>query len=266
MIQNVLFTNNIVPNEGECSLTQIDHVGEIFVKREDLYKISDVSGGKARSAFYLAKGSIGLVTAGARQSPQIGIVASIAKYLNIPCAVHTINGSITPELQFAIDNNAIMNVHTETWHNNVIICKAKIDAEKRGWTNIPFGMECWDAIKQTMMQVKNIPLEVKRIVMPVGSAMSLCGVLQGIKYFKRDIKVVGVQVGADPFKRIKTYAPYDWSNMVAIVKSPLAYHTPYENNTYEGIILDNIYEAKCIPYLKKGDLLWIVGIRKNLEK
>ena len=26
-----------------------------------------------------------------------------------------------------------------------------------------------------------------------------------------------------------------------------------------------IYEGKCVPFLKPGDLLWIVGIRRTVE-
>lgn len=33
--------------------------------------------------------------------------------------------------------------------------------------------------------------------------------------------------------------------------------------TIGNVELDKIYEAKCIPFLKEGDLLWIVGKRKE---
>lgn len=44
----------------------------------------------------------------------------------------------------------------------------------------------------------------------------------------------------------------------------MPYHQPAESNVLEDIELDPYYEAKVIPYLQKGDLLWIVGVRETI--
>ena len=31
----------------------------------------------------------------------------------------------------------------------------------------------------------------------------------------------------------------------------------------EGLVLDPVYEAKCLPYLEPGDVLWTVGVRAS---
>lgn len=267
MKQNTLFDLDtlIARADGDYPLTPVQKIGDIFIKRDDLYELAGVAGGKVRSAYYLAQGAKGLVTAGARQSPQIEIVANIAKYMNIPCRVHTIRGGITPELQTAIDAGAELIIHDDIWHNSVIIARAREDAFKSKWTEIPFGMECWGAVRQTLLQVKNIPDEVKRIIVPIGSGMSCAGVLWGLKHFNKRIPVIGVQVGADPLKRLNEYAPKEWRQMLTLIQSDYDYHKPYENNEYHGYLLDPIYEAKCLPYIQPDDLLWVVGIRKNLK-
>ena len=51
--------------------------------------------------------------------------------------------------------------------------------------------------------------------------------------------------------------------MVKIVKSTLPYHKEAEEIHLGGLLLDPIYEAKCLPYLEKDDLFWVVGIRAS---
>lgn len=46
-----------------------------------------------------------------------------------------------------------------------------------------------------------------------------------------------------------------------ILKSELPYEKKAENYKLGNLELDKIYEAKCLPYLQKGDLLWVVGRR-----
>lgn len=258
---------NITINNNE--LTPIEKHNDFYIKRDDLYSFSNVSGGKARSAKHLieiAKSKhMGVVTAGVRQSPQIEIVSTIANALNVPCRVHTIRGSLTSETAIAVQNGAKLIVHEDTWHNNVIIARSKIDAINNNYYYIPFGMECKEAVQQTLLQVKNVPDNINRIVIPIGSGMSCAGVLWGIKLFNKHCKVLGIQVGTDPIKRLNTYAPLDWRNNLTIIKSSLSYHQEVNNNYIESLIVDPIYEAKCLPYLNKNDLFWIIGIRKRLN-
>jgi 1-aminocyclopropane-1-carboxylate deaminase/D-cysteine desulfhydrase-like pyridoxal-dependent ACC family enzyme len=141
----------------------------------------------------------GLVTAGSRSSPQVNIVAHIAKTLGIPCRVHTPAGELSPEVQAAVGAGAEVVQH-KAGYNNVIIKRARDDAKARGWREIPFGMECTEAVTQTRGQVASIAEAVragaiKRVVMPVGSGMSLAGVLHGLRGHGLTVPVVGVVVG-----------------------------------------------------------------------
>jgi len=245
-------------------LTPVQEIGNIKVKRDDLFSKGGVCGGKARTCFHLGKNAKGLVTAGSRVSPQINIVAHVAKYYGIPCHCHTPNGDIS-ELKDAQDVGAEIIQHTGGY-NNVIISHAKDDAKKLGWTEIPFGMECQEAVNQTKRQTANIPSDIKRIVISVGSGMSLCGILWGLKERNLNIPVLGVCVGANPTNRLKEYAPSNWTKMVELIDSGYDYHKSPEKTKLGNLELDPIYEAKTIPFLKEGDLLWIVGHRKSTSK
>lgn len=247
-------------------LTPIEQRGNYYFKRDDLFCVNGVCGGKVRTCWTLAQGETqGLITAGSRQSPQVNIVAHIAQHLGIKARVHTPTGKLSPEVLNAQEIGAEVIQH-KYGYNSVIIKRAKDDAQSSGWREIPFGMECIEAVNATAEQVVNIPKDTKRIIMPVGSGMSLSGVLTGLKKFNLNIPVLGVQVGAEPTKRLDKYAPENWRDMVTIVKSDLDYHKHAKVKEIEGISLDPIYEAKCLPFLEEGDLFWIVGIRKTENK
>lgn len=202
------------------------------------------------------------MTAGSRASPQVNIVAQIARELGIPCRLHTPQGALAPEVQAAVASGAKLIQHP-AGYNNVIIARAREDAAALGWREIPFGMECQVAVDETARQVENVPASAARLVMPVGSGMSLSGVLWGLRRRGLQIPVLGIVVGADPVKRLDRYAPPGWRSMVTLQPSGLDYHAPAPRSFQQlgGITLDPIYEAKCVPFLRAGDLFWIVGVR-----
>lgn len=241
-------------------LTPVEQRGDFWFKRDDLFEVAGVRGGKARTAWALAQGAQELVTAGARQSPQVLIVASIAQALGVSCRCHVPAGSDTPELEQAEALGATLVRH-KAGYNSVIVARAREDAQASGATLVPFGMECEEAVRQTQAQVTNIPPEASRIVVPVGSGMSLCGLLAGLTTRH---PVLGVVVGADPTKRLDRFSPF-WRATVQLVSAGVPYHDNAKRTDIAGVALDPIYEAKCIPFLRPGDLLWCVGNREALS-
>ncbi len=244
----------------KLSFTPVERYEKIWVKRDDTFSIAGVYGGKARSCWHLAQGATGLITAGSRSSPQVNIVAHIAKEMGIPCRCHTPMGELLPELISAKAAGAEIIQH-KPGHNSVIVARAREDAKKLGWREIPFGMECAEAVEQTANQINNLPSGVKRIVVPVGSGMSLAGILVGLQKAKKAIPVLGIKVGANPIKRLNKFAPVDWEKLCTLVDSGVPYSEQIEPDF--PIKLDPIYEAKCVQFLKPNDLLWIVGIRQS---
>jgi len=87
---------------GMAAYTPVQQVDDYFLKRDDLFEVAGVRGGKARTCWSLAQGAVGLVTAGSRSSPQVNIVAHIARDLGIPCRVHTPEGEPSPEVADAV--------------------------------------------------------------------------------------------------------------------------------------------------------------------
>ena len=243
-------------------LTPIEDKGGVWAKRDDLWVLGGAVGGKARTCWAIAQGATGLTTAGSRSSPQINIVAHIAARLGVPFRAHCPTGVLSPELVAAQAAGAEIVPH-KAGYNTVIVARAAKDAADRGWTCVPFGMECDAAVAENRRQVRDIPAGVKRIVIAVGSGMSLCGVLWGLKDAGLSIPVLGVVVGADPIKRLDKYAPPDWADMVELVPSGVDYHDAVAVN-WRGIDLDPHYEAKAARFVADGDLFWIVGVRASL--
>lgn len=250
------------PEDHRPEETPVEERDGYWFKRDDRYIVAGVPGGKARTCWAMAQGADGLITAGSRQSPQVNIVAQIAQELGVPCRVHVPQGDTTPELREAMVAGAELVQH-EAGYNNVLISRATEDAEETGYRYIPFGMMCQDAVDQTREQVANLPAGAERLVVPVGSGMSLSGILWGLEDHNNPIPVLAVQVGKDPGGTLDEWAPPGWRNRVTLVESSLDYHDHAPQTTFKGVRLDPVYEAKCIPHLEPGDCLWVVGIRRS---
>ncbi len=258
-------------------LTPIEEHDGIYLKRDDLYRApgTEAPGGKARTCFALASlykqsGAPGLVTAGSRSSPQVNIVAQIGQALRMPVRIHTPQGEPGPEVIAAMNTGAVRVAH-RAGYNSVIVKRAEDDARLTGYGHIPFGMECDEAVTQTASSFENVAdlinqRRIQRIVVPVGSGMSLCGVLDGMRGAAgvlNDFPVLGVVVGADPSKRLNKFAPLRaFTSNLDLIPAGVDYHTKVEASVGD-VKLDPVYEAKCAKFLEKGDLLWIVGIRQT---
>lgn len=253
-------------------MTPVEFVDGFYFKRDDKFEICGVKGGKSRAAYQLIQrgineGFVEFVTAGSRMSPQCEIVSTICENLGIKCHLFMPSGKETSVLSNINANHNSIIHKCEVGYNSVICSRAEKFAKENGFFYIPFGMECLENIEITKHQVKNMPSDVKRIIITCGSGMSLISVVKGLEFYNMaNVKVVGIQVGKDPTRNLNKFLGYKnnlFGNAVdySIIKSPLEYHQVPNITTFCGIGLDPIYEAKCIPFLEKGDLLWIVGKR-----
>ena len=258
----------------EKLLTPIETHNGFLVKRDDSYEVAGIRGGKGRICWELSEGQKGLVVSGSRQSLLVNIAAHVAEKRGIHCRGHVPTGLLTPELEDAVEHGIELVKH-KMGYPNVLMSNGKKDAEARGWREIPFGLECWELVADVSKQVRNIPKEAKRIVVPVGSGMTLSGILTGLVEQKRKTKVLGVIVGGgkdhEKFspvleRRMNKFSPPNWKTMVEFVHSGVPYATEAKQVMLGDLQLDSVYEAKCLPHLKKGDLLWVVGIRQTEKK
>lgn len=247
-------------------LTPIEYHNGIAVKRDDLFNVCGVSGGKARSAYQLITqfveyGCKEVTTTGSKDSPQCEIVASICRDLGLKCTLFFPNGKYSAVMEHCAEMGANIVQNKKWLYQNVLIYHTKeycCNNDACGY--VPFGMECGENVMVTKHQVRNIPENVKRIVMPIGSGMSFSSVAQGLDLYEINIPILGVQVGKDPKSVLKKYYPFFNFSKHKIIKSDLNY-SDYCYDKLGDLELDPIYEAKCAKYLENGDLLWIVGKR-----
>lgn len=253
------------PQDYTPALTPVQRRGDVWLKRDDLYCLGGVRGGKVRACWSLCSGHQnlrGVTTASHRPSPQSGIVAAVAKRLGVPCRVHTPYGPHTDQMQFAESCGAEITQH-DCGYNNVIIKRARDDAAVRGWLHVPFGMECVQAVESVADQVRNLPAGMKRLVVPTGSAISLSGILRGLRDWKIDVPVLAVLSGADSRERLDRWAPANWRKTVTLQPASHKYHE-HVTASVGGVVLDPVYEAKCVEFLRPDDCLWVVGIRRGI--
>ena len=252
-------------------ITPIEQVNNIWVKRNDLYIIGKCNGGKAASAYELIldakkRGYDTVVTTGSRFSPQCEIVSNLCEMENLKCHLFMPNGKATSVMERIQGNPNSSLEYSKVGYQSVLNSYAKRYAKENNYYLIPFGMQCSKNVKLIAKQCENIPKCIKRIIVPVGSGMTYCGILQGLVDFDRyDIELVGVITGGRPERIIKTFAP----KFVKLPKHSLLTFEPELNpasryNTrvdakIGDIELDKIYEAKCFNFIQDGDLFWIVG-------
>ena len=257
----------------------IEGHGKVWVHRGDLDAVHGVCGGKALACSRIVEEAIarrpsgiqgvaGLITAGAKSSPQVNIVAHIAQALGLPCVAHVPQGALR-NLEI-VEAQAVGAQIVEHFpgYNTVIVARAREMAEARPeWIHVPFGMDSPAAIRMTADQVPAVlPEGVQRIVVPVGSGMSLIGVMYGLIQRGHRIPVHGVIVGANPkarlFKYREFHSPRAFGLTLGTAPIPYGTRSPEEDiRFFSGFDLDPYYESKCVHALLPGDLFWVVGKR-----
>jgi 1-aminocyclopropane-1-carboxylate deaminase/D-cysteine desulfhydrase-like pyridoxal-dependent ACC family enzyme len=246
-----------------AAITPVQRAGTYWFKRDDAFQVAGVCGGKARTCWGLGERAAegqGIITSGMRTHPQLAIVAAIAEAQGRPCRIHVPSGDSTPEMEQASESGATLVLH-KPGHGSVVRARARTDAEQRGWVEVPYNMAHGLAVEYTAAQTVNLPWDqMRRLVVCVGSGMTLCGVLVGIPE-GCEVPVLGVCVGGEPEAVLDRWFGLRWADMVKLVYSGLAYHKPAPTTELAGVQLDPIYEAKAIEYLRPGDCLWVLGRR-----
>ncbi|GAA1466206.1 hypothetical protein NE857_09245 [Nocardiopsis exhalans] len=244
------------------TLTPVEEHGGVLVKREDAWSRGGASGAKARALFSVADGAAGLLSAGARISPQLERAALVAQALGIPARLHTGWGKVTPETSVAVSTGAELFRH-RPGRLSVIRARYRADAERlapMGWACVPFGMEHPTYLQQVSEQASRLPW-TRRIVVPVGSGMTLAAILRGLNAAGNPSPVLGVRVGGDPTRLLNWYSPR-WEGRASLIDAEDSFDTAV-GNVLGNLRLDPHYEAKTLPFLQEGDLLWAVGVRAS---
>lgn len=261
--RQVAVKQSVFPDE--LSPVQV-HDG-IWLKREDLWFRGEAHGSKCKVGFKIVgKPARGIVGGSHRTSPQAERIALIGRELGLPAHVHTAAAAEdSPVIQRCRELGAIIHEH-RPGYMNVILKRAQEQAGKDGLTLVPWGMESQVYIEEVRKQVRNLPFDdpnFKRIVVPLGSGMALSGILQGLADLEKKVPILAVSVGSKTYEsRMDKFAPENWRLFVDIVDSEV----PFDTMVYEyvgEVELDPQYEAKCVEFLKPGDLLWLVAHRDH---
>lgn len=241
----------------------------LWLKRDDLFVLENVNGGKLRQALYLIeknkdiiqkkyKGVV--VCSCSNGSPQSAILSVVCKYYNFKLRVVTYK-TTKPNLCLTIaQKNGAELYGTRIGWNSVIEAKAK----SLGGFYTKMGFADDDIVDANISQVQNIPKELDYLVIPFGSGYNFLSVINGLKIYKKKVdRVIGVVVGKKPSNRFESQmkAIYDYT----LVPYSSNYSTPCLKYKRD---FDELYEAKAYDWIKKNldiknkkILLWVVGKR-----
>lgn len=258
------------------ALTPVWRLGDLWVKRDDLFEVRGVCGGKVRAALLGAQraGARGIVSCGARQSTASLVLGAVAQEMGVGAAYFTASGPTTRQLDLARNQYGVDVRRVAFGRISVLRARARSWAKEVGWWLLPFGGECPETVETTRAQAANLPPpgEFSRLVVCVGTSMSLAGILWGLadQGIHRH-PVLGVRVGSlETEKRLDRFAPAYWRDHVTLTASPLDFfdETPETwirrkgaNGGEAAVELDSMYKAKVIPSLLPGDLLWVIARR-----
>lgn len=238
--------------------------GRYLVRADTHGRLGRQRGGKVMACEQIAgPATAGLVTAGSRHSPQVAIVAAVAASRGLACRVHVPEGEPTDSIREAQGLGAEVLRH-KPGHNSVIRHRAAHDPilDEPGWVHVPFGMEHPAGVmatRRTCAAYLSTMPHLRGLVVPVGSGMSLAGILWALEDWGRVVPVVGVVVGADPTKRLDRWAPPLWRGWVALEPAGVPYHQEVEVLLPGVGALHPVYEAKAWARCHEGWALWMVG-------
>lgn len=274
-------------------ITPVQYINGIFVKREDLFKpysFSNANGSKLRQCILLVENNIdkaknGIITGTSVVSPQSVICASVAKGLNIPC--HIMFGGTNKEAlkkkeypMIANDLGANIIIGSKLGYTSVLQAKATEYAKENNLFQVKYGFDLMgniDAfIESVAFQVQNVP-NVDNLVITVGSAITLIGVLYGMAiYNKTSIKnVYAYAIAPNRMDKIHKYRDLIYlEQKVTLPINKVRYidyfakvgynYNKSMNEKIGDVVLHPKYEAKTYNWLKQTKLegetlFWIVG-------
>ena len=274
-------------------ITPVEYINGIYVKREDLFKpypFSNVNGSKLRQCILLIEKNIdkaknGIISGTSVVSPQSAICASVAKSLNIPCTIMfggTNENSLKkkPYPVIAKQCGANIVIGSKLGYTTVLQSKATEFAKEHDLFQVKYGFDLMNNLDvffgSVAEQVKNIP-EVENLVITVGSAITLVGVLYGMAIYNKNIKnVYAYAIAPNRINKIQKYKDLIFLEKGVILPIERVKYIDYfakvgynynksMNEKIGDIVLHPRYEAKTYNWLKSTNLIngstlfWIVG-------
>lgn len=255
-----------------------------WYKREDAHRNAyGVNGSKYRVCRHLITTAViehgvdHIVTAQSVRSPQAAITATLCEELGLKCTV--VVGASKPEtavkhesIRIAVEAGAMLDTTPRVAYNGVIQPYAEKLARSLGAWQVPYAISPpADASREALQaflavggeQVREMPAELRTLVIPFGSGNTTAGVLYGLAQFGYEnlerVVLIGVgpdrtgwlwerlaAVGVEPFPHIEHYPLHGW----------FADYADLMPETVDGIVMHEIYEGKVIRFLNKAPFDW----------
>jgi len=288
---------------GACDLTPVEFVEGVFFKRDDLFApfgAGSVNGGKLRQGAYLLasakeQGYSRILTGCSLISPQAPMIAAAARYFGMFCRVFY--GGTRMELvekrhmpRLALHYGASISI-AKSGRANVLLHAAR-KIQQKGDFIVQYGMNSKDPkhlaafYESTAAQVQNLPDELDKLIVSVGSGITVSGILYGLQKYNKKVGQV-VLVGLAPNRESKIRKRLAdlslqtgvncWNSKfkyVDLFAAGMAYEKKFKNISCGEINFHEHYEAKTyLWYQKNQDLFknqkvcfWIVGAESQLLK
>jgi hypothetical protein len=277
---------------GYATLTKpIDPVlwhGDCYIKHGEFFVLDGpvaVVGSKVRQCLHVVHENLarirdefngGIVTGAGLPSPQTAIVAAVAHYFGLKCAVTTprfengkfndynrINASIAQRCGASV--YGVGNPNPSGYEKD-----AKELCKELGYFQIKFGMFGDVAMEPVIRQVENVPESIRDIVIVSGSGLSALSILRGLVRFQKPVERVHIVKLSghvhENYTKWYENQPEKFDGEVNFVES--AYPYRYELTSYPNV--DYTYESKAwdwmvkhlVPKKSLSTLFWTVGLRE----
>ena len=253
-------------------LSPVESREGVFFKREDQQRVGEVVGGKGMeggaiiaSRIFAGKLVNGLTTAVDTSTTHMELIARLARHYKLPCRIHITAKMFGQPVLIAKELGAKLVIHKNKSLPSMIDA-SKGDVRKEGYFYIPGGMAEWVAIRRTREQTANIPDEVTRVIVPVQTGITLCGVLHGLRDSSRkNVLVEGVRLGGDPQAALEKFAPTGFEEHFTW-RAPNNQYTDEKDAVLHGIQLDPVTTWKCRSHVQANTLLWLTELRSQVKR
>lgn len=250
-------------------LTEVMVFNGWCAKRDDLagwVDSNNPSGSKWRQYLSMAKAHPGkpmLVGLASSFSAMQIYVAAAAKMTGVESIIYIpTRKEKTAATIYALEMGAeVYSVPIPAWPSR---CRSM--ARKHGQTL--GGYVKWDhvmALRDAAYQCQNIPHGIKRVVVPTGSGLTAAGVLAGLAITGSQAKVLAVAVSKLASIESITTNAHKLTDAklprLELVRASGGYGDWLAARLPDNTPLDPYYSAKALSFVKKGDCLWLPGLR-----
>lgn len=281
------------------ALTPFENRNGVWFKREDYFAplgYSGPNGSKMRQLIWYMNryraGKSHVLTGASIQSPQLSMSAIVGAHYGLPSRQIVYS---KPETVLKHTNPMVAAGFGATFEYasgpyNPILQRKVADLIKPSSLVVEYGITVdhhrydADIVRKFhevgANQVRNLPDEVQRLIVPAGSCNSLTSVMLGLSRDSKNLREL-FTLGIGPDKRDwmrerltimgvdVANLPFKWRHFSLHDSGYSAYTDKFEGEGFDGIAFHPTYEAKMIRWLKANDMMfetpddrtafWIVG-------